>query len=96
VLASEEMAGLFKVLRETHEYVVVDLSPIAPFVDVRVAGHLMDSFVLVIEWGRTNIDVVKQSLEVAGDVYDSLLGVTLNKAKANVLKRYGDAFDSCH
>jgi succinoglycan biosynthesis transport protein ExoP len=94
VLASQEMAGLFKTLREAYDYVVVDLSPIAPFVDVRAAVHLMDSFILVIEWGRTNIDAVKKSLDVAGDVYGSLIGVTLNKANVNALKRYGDAFDS--
>jgi capsular exopolysaccharide synthesis family protein len=94
VLASEEMAALFKTLRETYEYVVVDLSPIAPFVDVRAAVHLMDSFVFVIEWGRTNIDVVKKSLDVAGDVYGSLIGVTLNKANVKALKRYGEDFAS--
>jgi Mrp family chromosome partitioning ATPase len=94
VLASEEIAGLFKTLRETYEYVVVDLSPIAPFTDVRAAAHLMDSFILVIEWGRTNLDVVKTNLDVAGNIYGSLIGVTLNKANVNALKRYGDAFDS--
>ena len=94
MLASEEMAGLFKTLRDAYDYVVVDLSPIAPFVDVRAAGHLMDSFILVIEWGRTNVDVVKKSLDVAGEVYGSLIGVALNKANLTALKRYGDAFDS--
>ena len=91
VLASKETAGLLKVLRESYEYVIVDLSPIAPFVDVRAVAHLMDSFILVIEWGRTNIDTVKQSLDVAGDVYGRLIGVTLNNAEVKALKRYGDA-----
>jgi succinoglycan biosynthesis transport protein ExoP len=63
-------------------------------VDVRTAVHLMDSFILVLEWGRTNIDVVKKSLDVASDVYGNLLGVTLNKANMNALKRYGEALDS--
>ena len=45
VLASEEMARLFTALRETYEYVIVDLSPLAPFVDVRAAEHLMEFFV---------------------------------------------------
>jgi capsular exopolysaccharide synthesis family protein len=96
VLASDEMAGLFKVLRESYEYVIVDLSPIAPFVDVRAAAHLMDLFILVIEWGRTNSDAVKQSLDVAGEVYGKLIGVTLNKANVKELKRYGDTFESYH
>jgi capsular exopolysaccharide synthesis family protein len=94
VLASEEMAGLFKALRDSYDYVIVDLSPIAPFVDVRAAAHLIDSFILVVEWGRTNIDTVKQCLDVASDVYGRLIGVTLNKANVRALKRYGDTFDS--
>ena len=92
VLASEEMARLFTALRETYEYVIVDLSPLAPFVDVRAAEHLMDSLILVVEWGRTSIDVVKKSLDVAGDIHGSLIGVALNKADVNELKRYGAVF----
>ncbi|WP_439374651.1 Wzz/FepE/Etk N-terminal domain-containing protein [Bradyrhizobium sp. DASA03120] len=94
VLASEEMGGLFKTLRETYEYVIVDLSPVAPFVDVRTAVHLMDSFIFVIEWGRTNIDVVKKSLDVANDVYGNLIGVALNKADMSALRRYGEVFET--
>ncbi|WOH67871.1 polysaccharide biosynthesis tyrosine autokinase [Bradyrhizobium sp. BWA-3-5] len=94
VLACEEMTSLFRTLRETYEYVIVDLSPIAPFVDVRTAAHLMDSFVLVIEWGRTNVEVVKKNLDVADDVYGNLIGVILNKANMYALKRYGEALDS--
>jgi Mrp family chromosome partitioning ATPase len=96
VLASEEMAGIFKVLRESYEYVIVDLSPITPFVDVRAAAHLMDSFILVVEWGSTNIDAVKQSLDVASEVDGKLIGTILNKANLKTLKRYGDTFVSCH
>jgi succinoglycan biosynthesis transport protein ExoP len=94
VLACEEMRDLFRTLRENYEYVIVDLSPIAPFVDVRTAVHLMDSFVLVVEWGRTNVEVVKKHLDVADDVYGNLIGVILNKANINALKRYGEVLDS--
>ena len=38
VLASAAMKRLFDRLRESYDYVIVDLSPIAPVVDVR-ASH---------------------------------------------------------
>ena len=50
---------------KSYDYVVVDLSPLAPIVDVRATTHLVDSYIFVIEWGRTKIDVVKHALAVA-------------------------------
>jgi succinoglycan biosynthesis transport protein ExoP len=85
VLASEEMKMLFERLRQSYDYIIVDLSPV---VDVRVMTHLVDSFVFDIEWGRTKIDVVEHALGTAQGVYDNLLGVVLNKADLNVLSRY--------
>jgi polysaccharide biosynthesis transport protein len=75
-------------LREMYDYVVVDLPPIAPFMDVRVVSHLFDSFIFVIEWGRTEIEVVKNALEANRDVYENMAGVVLNKANVVQLAKY--------
>ena len=48
-------------------------------VDVRSATHLVDTFLFVIQWGKTKIDVAEHALNTAGGVYDNLLGVVLNK-----------------
>jgi len=88
ILASEAIKKLFDRLRETYDYVIVDLSPLAPVVDVRATYNLVDSYIFVIEWGRTKIDVVEHALGAARGVYDNLLGVVLNKADINVLNRY--------
>src|SRR5262249_33819436 len=53
VLACESTRILFERLRRAYEYIIVDLPPLAPVVDVRAMTHLIDSFVFVIEWGRT-------------------------------------------
>jgi succinoglycan biosynthesis transport protein ExoP len=88
ILASAATKKLFDQLREKYDYVVVDLSPLAPVVDVRATTNLVDSYVFVIEWGRTKIDVVEHALNATRGVYDNLLGVVLNKADINVLSRY--------
>jgi polysaccharide biosynthesis transport protein len=88
ILASAATKKLFDQLREMYDYVVVDLSPLAPVVDVRATANLVDSYIFVIEWGRTKIDVVEHALNATRGVYDNLLGVVLNKADINVLSRY--------
>ena len=88
ILTSTPLKKLFEKLRERYDYVVVDLPPLAPVVDVRAATHLVDLFVFVIEWGRTKIDVVEHALEQAHGVYDNLLGVVLNKVDMNSFGRY--------
>ena len=88
VLACEATQILFERLRQSYEYIIVDVSPLAPVVDVRAMTHLVDAFVLVIEWGRTKIDVVEHALRKAPGVYDNLLGAILNKADVDLLRRY--------
>jgi polysaccharide biosynthesis transport protein len=88
ILAAAATKSLFKLLREHYDYVIVDLSPLAPVVDVRVMTSLIDSFVFVVEWGRTKIDVAEHALANARGVYDNLLGVVLNKADMSAFSRY--------
>jgi succinoglycan biosynthesis transport protein ExoP len=88
VLGSESLRKLFEQLRKNYDYVIVDLPPLAPIIDVRAATHLVDSFVFVIEWGRTKTDVVRHTLGHAQGVYDNMLGIVLNKVDMNVFGRY--------
>jgi succinoglycan biosynthesis transport protein ExoP len=88
ILASQATKTLFASVREIFDYIIVDLSPLAPVVDVRVVTPLVDSFVFVAEWGRTKVDVAELALTSARSVYDNLLGVVLNKADMTVFGRY--------
>jgi succinoglycan biosynthesis transport protein ExoP len=78
-LASSRATALIELLRERYDNVVVDLSPLTPVVDVRATEQLIDAYVLVVEWGRTRVDQVERALRDAPGLYDSLLGVVLNK-----------------
>src|SRR5215469_6964278 len=88
VLASEPTKALFEDLRERYHYVIADLPPLAPLIDVRATPHLVDGYFLVVEWGRTKIDVVQHALNTAPGVYEALLGVILNKANMEFMSRY--------
>jgi polysaccharide biosynthesis transport protein len=88
LLASAETKNLFDELRQRYEYVIVDLSPLAPIVDTRTAAHFVSAFVCVIEWGKTKIDVVKRALGDAPNVQQKILGTVLNKAEFHKLSDY--------
>lgn len=88
LLASSATKKLFDELRKRYEYIIVDLSPLAPVVDVRITTHFVDSYICAIEWGQTKIDIVKKALSEAPNVYQNLIGTVLNKADISRLGRY--------
>lgn len=88
LLASAPMKKLIEDLHEAYDYVVIDLPPLTPVVDVRATTQIVDSYLFVVEWGRTRADVVKRTLETAQGVYDRLFGIVLNKADLDSMGRY--------
>jgi succinoglycan biosynthesis transport protein ExoP len=88
ILSSEQTGKLFDKLRGSYDYVIVDLPPLAPIVDVRATTPLIDCFILVVEWGRTRTDVVQHALHTAPNVYEALIGTVLNKTDMRAMKRY--------
>jgi len=88
VLASASFKKIIDFLRTEFDYIIVDLSPVAPIVDVRATGHFIDTYVYVVEWGKTKIEVIERGLADAGNVTDRLLGVVLNKVDTSVQSRY--------
>lgn len=88
VLASKAMHEFIAKLRSSFEYVIIDMPPMAPVVDVRVTASFVDSYIFVVEWGKTRIDAARQNLRSAPEIQERLLGVVLNKADTGKLARY--------
>jgi capsular exopolysaccharide synthesis family protein len=88
IIGADEMRLLFDRLRSSYDYIIADLTPLMPIVDVRATEGLVDYYVFVIEWGRTRIDLVQRSLKEAGGIYSNILGVVLNKVVSSELRRY--------
>lgn len=96
ILTSEAANSLFNQLRSKYEYVIIDLSPLAPIIDARTTTRFIDSYILVIEWGRTRVEDVERALTDARAVHQNLLGVVLNKANLRVLARYDSRHRNYH
>ncbi|MDA9503281.1 exopolysaccharide biosynthesis protein [Bradyrhizobium sp. CCBAU 11386] len=88
LLASVSMEKLFKALRTHYDLIIVDLSPLAPVIDVRGTSRIVDHYTLVVEWAETKIDVVKRCLDEASGVNKKLMGIVLNKVDIGTLGRY--------
>jgi succinoglycan biosynthesis transport protein ExoP len=93
-IGSARMRSFLDDALANYDYIVVDLPPLLPVVDVRVAAHLIDAFLLVIEWGSTPREVVLDALSSVPAVQAKLLGTVLNKARLARLSRYGEHVQS--
>jgi succinoglycan biosynthesis transport protein ExoP len=87
VVASASMARFLESVRTKYQYVILDLPPIAPVVDVRAMAHLIDAFLLVVEWGQTHRRAVTEAAFSSETLYSRILGVVLNQADPSVLRR---------
>ncbi|VIO65755.1 Tyrosine-protein kinase YwqD [Bradyrhizobium ivorense] len=88
VLASPQMERLFQNLREHYDRIILDLSPLAPVIDVRATGALADSYILVVEWAKAKVDILERVLSETPIVRERMLGAILNKVNMAVMSRY--------
>src|SRR5216684_1157148 len=88
ILNSPSMKQMLKAAKNDYDYVLVDLPPILPVVDVKAVAHLFDAFVLVVEWGSTSTDEIVRAVGASPIVSERLLGAVLNKADEAVMRRF--------
>ncbi|MDR3435451.1 polysaccharide biosynthesis tyrosine autokinase [Telmatospirillum sp.] len=88
ILSSLQMEHLLQALARSFDYVVVDLPPLGPVIDVRAAGRLFDGFLFVVEWGKTTRNVVKTTFNDDAVLYEKCFGVVLNKVEKDKLDLY--------
>ncbi|MCV6577264.1 MAG: polysaccharide biosynthesis tyrosine autokinase [Cohaesibacter sp.] len=88
LLASHAMQKLLMAVRQQYAYIVIDLPPIAPVVDVKAFAMQVDAFVYVVEWGKTSRSLVKTVMAETPQVREKCLGVILNKTEMDQMKLY--------
>jgi succinoglycan biosynthesis transport protein ExoP len=88
ILSSQALKDLIGRLRLNYDFVIIDLPPIAPVIDVLATAPLIDTLVFVVQWGSTKIKTVQHHLMAETELHDRLLGVVLNKADMKALKRF--------
>ena len=94
--ASHKMDALLQTASDHFDYIIIDLPPVGPVSDVRAAGHLIDGFLLTIEWGKTVRNVVRTALEDDPIMYEKCFGALLSKVDMNLLKQYDHYGETYH
>ncbi len=96
LLASPQMEKLLIAARDAYDYIIIELAPIVPLVDVKTVERFIDSFVFVVEWGRSERSLVLEALSNAEIIRKRLTGIILNKADPAILRSIeaykGDTF----
>lgn len=72
-----------------YDLVIVDMPSLASGADVRAAAQSLDSFLLVVKWGATESELVRQALRSAGEARPKFVGAVLNMADDAVMRSYG-------
>lgn len=88
IMASPSLRKLIDDLRRQYDCVILDLAPVAAVSDVHSTAGVVDSYLYVLEWGRTSADTATHALRDAAIVQENLLGVVLNKVDFSVLRQY--------
>jgi succinoglycan biosynthesis transport protein ExoP len=88
LLESEALAAVLRELRKRYAYVIVDLPPMFPMLDVSMTDRLIESYVIVVQWGASKIDTVSHALARCQAVHNRMLGLVLNKVDMNRLSLY--------
>jgi succinoglycan biosynthesis transport protein ExoP len=88
IISSSAMKQMLKNAKRDYDYVLVDLPPILPVVDVKASAHLFDAFLLVVEWGATSTEEIVKAVNTSSIVSERLLGAVLNKADEVIMRRF--------
>jgi polysaccharide biosynthesis transport protein len=88
VLGSARMRDFLKTAGERFHYVVVDIPPLCALVDAKAIAPYVDSFLFVIEWGKTPRSAAQDALAHNEVVKEKCVGAVLNKADPALLRLY--------
>lgn len=88
-LTSERMRHLLAMASERYDWVILDTPPVAFLPDGHLLSAMVDTVLLVVVAGRTPAPAVQRAVEEIGR--DKIIGVVLNRARADSLKAYGQA-----
>ena len=78
LLGSHLMRDFVEILKNKYEVILFDAPPIMAVTDAVVLSRLIDQFILVVRFGRTDKDSIKHTLTSLSNIDIKLTGVVLN------------------
>lgn len=90
LLGSQKTQVLLKQLLKSYELIIIELPPLVASVDGLTMSSIVDSTVVVAEWGKTPVPVLSEVVHLLRNARTKILGIVLNKVDTSTV-RYGDA-----
>ncbi len=88
LLGSERMKSLIARFKDEYDLVVIDTPPAGPVMDPVVVSQLSDKIVLIVRWGTTARELVKQCVaQLSG--HRKIAGVAFNQVNERQAQKYG-------
>ncbi|QOG19033.1 MULTISPECIES: AAA family ATPase [Bradyrhizobium] len=87
VLSAPSIRKELERARQDYDYILCDLPPILPIVDVKAVAGLFDAFIMVVEWGNSTDEVLK-AVRSSPLLSERLIGAVLNKTDETFMRRF--------
>ncbi|MGE3781992.1 MAG: CpsD/CapB family tyrosine-protein kinase, partial [Alphaproteobacteria bacterium] len=92
LLNSERMRNLVSGFREEYDLVIIDTPPTSLVVDPVIVSNLSDKIVVIVRWGVTARELVKETVERLSG-HRKLAGIAFNLVNERQAQKYGkDAY----
>lgn len=88
LLGSERMKSLVAGFKEGYDLVVIDSPPAGPVIDPIIVSQFSDKVVLVVRWGATARELIKQSVDQLSG-HRKIAGVAFNLVDDRQAQKYG-------
>jgi capsular exopolysaccharide synthesis family protein len=89
LIGSPRMIEVLKFASEHYDLVFLDSPPILPVSDAAVISSIADKTILLIEWNKTDRDLVFQAIDSVHLNKGTVTGVVLNKVNLATIRSYG-------
>lgn len=92
ILGSDSMKMLISQAKEEYDRILLDSPPIGAVTDPAILAAIVDGTILVVNYGKTNIEEAKRSKLLLENVNANILGVVLNKIPKNSKGYYNNNY----
>lgn len=78
---------ILRAAEASYDVAIVDMPSLVASPQVRAAAQSLDGFLLVVKWGATESELVRQAFQSSGEARSKFIGVILNMADEKAIER---------
>ena len=79
IFTSERMTSFLSALEQTYDYIFIDMPPLSPVVEGLSIGAVLDGILVVSEWSRTPMQLLRDLTRKLREINANILGILINK-----------------